>query len=155
MTNIRRSLMGLLATGATLLLLTLGAAPAHAAGYSYDGTLPNTAAGGYCATGSSQITPDYPIKVGGTGATVGYVNVRYSPSCGTNWVTMYTSLTGYTQAKGIDRASPIYFHYEQDPGAGSTFSPQVYAPGSTCISISGELWNSSGTYATSGWIYVC
>ncbi len=131
-------------TAATALLLTVGAAPAHAAGYGYDGTNPTTAAGGYCVNGSYAIA-SYPITNYSGGATVGTLEVRYSPACGTNWVRINNTLSGYEAVKHITRTASPYFHEEErDWATGWSYSMQVYAPGSTCVIVEGYLVNSSG-----------
>ena len=128
MGKFRKTLLALAVSCGVVLSVVLGAAPAQASGFGYDGTYP-----GACATGSV-VAASYPILTSG-GVSVGTEEVRYSPSCGTNWVRAYTTLSGYSMDKIITRTSSPYYQTtpEFDPSPGWSYSPQVYAPGSTCI----------------------
>jgi hypothetical protein len=108
-------------------------------------------------------------------AVHGTMEVRYSPSCGTNWVraNMLVPSPGHTVTKGILRFSSqpdghggwlsFYQNYERDPAVGSSFGMQVYAPGSTCIQAmssvrdgSGQLVASTGTASPyDPWVTFC
>ncbi|MEO8095646.1 MAG: DUF2690 domain-containing protein [Pseudolysinimonas sp.] len=145
--------MTLAVAAATVVVLGLGASPAQATnGYGYDGTNPATTG---CATGSYAIG-SWPIKVNGTGATVGTMEVRYSPRCGTNWVRVNNTLAGYQALKYISRASPWAEQGEIDAATGWSYGMQYYAPGSTCVDVSGQIFRpSGGVNAWSGDHLVC
>jgi len=151
-------ILGRVAAGVGALALALGAsiavaAPASAlSGTQYDGTDP--AATG-CATGSIVIYSADAWE-GVYNTVEGTVEVRYSPSCGTNWVRVYNANAsdGVTH-KWIERQAqgslPYFSETETDYGTGWAYSMQVYAPGSTCISVGGSIvtgpWvASSGTH---------
>lgn len=68
-----------------------------------------------------------------TGANSGQREVRYSYSCGTNWVRAYSYNSSYIVKKWIQRTSDGYALGDDDVYAGWTYSRQVYAPG--CINI--------------------
>jgi uncharacterized protein DUF2690 len=85
-------------------------------------------------------------------AVFGTMEVRYSPTCGTNWVRAVMSVqnSGYTVTKGIIRESgqlpDLYYYqdYTTDPAVGSSFGMQVYAPGGICIKVMAEVRDPSG-----------
>lgn len=127
---------------AVMLFSSLGLDNAAAqSGYALDGTNPGTAAGRYCANGSYAIwsTNIYAYK---TGQLAMYVEVRYSPSCGTNWVRTHNYISAGTSAKTIQRkAAPSFYENELDTGYGWSHSMQVYAPGATCVTVQVSLIN--------------
>lgn len=148
--------------GAALVALLVGstAVPASAtSGTGFDNTDP---AGGpdYCASGSYPIKT-YNLYANGSGPLVGYMEVRYSPSCQTNWVRVYNSGTSdalsktyirrYAQGSlpdsGAITSSDLY------PG-GWAYGYQVYAPGSTCVQVQGGLTTSAWT-AWSPYVTLC
>lgn len=130
----------------------VGAAPAFANGYGYDGTNPVTTG---CASSGTPIR-DYPIYRTSDGARVGTARVMYSTVCGTNWVAVDNWISGATAWKYIDRASPWFQQGEEDPVTGWSFGMQAYAPGSTCITIQGFLTvPGDANYASSGFQFVC
>jgi hypothetical protein len=139
-----RSLSAILAV-AVLILSLIGPDSASAAsGYQLDGTNPMTAAGGYCANGSYAFWSKN--LYAGNGQLVMYVEVRYSPACGTNWVRTYDYTTVGASLKKIQRkASPAFSHAEYDTPSGWSYSMQVYAPGTTCIYIGASLLGEGGT----------
>lgn len=106
-------------------------APASAAGYSYDGTDPAVTG---CAGNSTPIFSGY-LTDPFTGATSGQWEVRYSYSCGTNWVRAYSYNSSYIVKKYVQRTSDGYSVSDNDVYAGWTYSRQVYAPGSTCVNV--------------------
>lgn len=126
---------------AVVMLSSVGLDSASAAtGYGLDGTNPATAAGGYCANGSYAIWSKNLYS--SSGQLVMYAEVRYSPSCGTNWVRTFNYTNIGTSAKSIQRwASPNFYHNERDAGYGWSHSMQVYAPGTTCVVIQVSLIN--------------
>jgi hypothetical protein len=162
------AVLSLVATASLTGLLT--AAPASAAPYDpYTGSNPYTTG---CAADATTIATR-PIK--SQQATFGTMEVRYSPSCGTNRVraVMANSFSGYTVVKGLIRASSqldghggwlgYYENYERDAVAGSPFGMQVYAPRSTRIRVMNRVDDASGqTVAFTGsdfpynrWIDLC
>jgi len=142
---------------ALIATLALGAAPAYAAGTSYDNTDPASTG---CASGSSAIKT-YPINRLGTSTSVGTLEVRYSPGCVTNWVRVYNTLAGTYASKWMDRDAGPGLAYNQtaaiyDPGVGWSYGDQLYAPG--CIHVNAGIWDlSSGAtlIAQSGSKYLC
>ncbi|MGW2278686.1 DUF2690 domain-containing protein [Streptomyces sp. NPDC001770] len=107
-------------------------------------------------------------------AVFGTMEVRYSPSCRTNWVraVMNAATSSNTVTKGIRRFSSqpdgqggwlgFYENYEYDPAAGSSFGMQVFAPGATCITVmavvrdaTGQPLASTGTDANNAWEVFC
>jgi len=122
------------AAAAMAFAIGTGIAPASAAtGYGLDGTLPD-GAGSYCMNGASVIYST-PIRVGGTGAQVGTMQIRYSSSCGTNWVRAENESPYLQTAKSIYRdPSPTdQWVHDTDFTYGWSYSRQIYAPGATCI----------------------
>ncbi|MFI2783555.1 DUF2690 domain-containing protein [Streptomyces sp. ALB3] len=89
-------------------------------------------------------------------AVFGTMEVRYSPSCQTNWVRAVMSVSNGSNVvtKGIRRISSqpdgqggwlgFYENYEYDPATGSSFGMQVFAPGATCITAMAVVRNASG-----------
>ncbi|UGT61794.1 hypothetical protein [Nocardia asteroides] len=65
---------------------------------------------------------------------VAYVDLYYSNSCQTNWIRVRENPAGGDARKTIwadgQPGPPID---DVDPGTGSSYSRQVYAPGATCI----------------------
>ena len=121
-------------------------APASAAtGYGLDGTDPGTTG---CLAGSSRIS-SMPIRVDGTGAIVGAMDVWYSPTCGTNWVRA-NNATGATLTviKTINRDpnNPPFYEYEADVVNGWSYSMQVYAPGATCVYATAVILGTDGDF---------
>ena len=144
------------AMAVALAVMAGGVAPANAvSGYGYDGTDPSTGATN-CVTGSTAIYPA-PIRVGGTGASVGTMQVWYSPSCGTNWVRAYTG-SSYTQVIKTSRRepnTPPFTETETDFGAGWSYSMQVYAPGATCVHADTVILGPSGDFYAWAGVNLC
>jgi hypothetical protein len=102
-------------------MVTMLSAPASA-GPGDHGTDP-LASG--CANGASTIRT-------GTVGSISY-EIRYSAACGTNWVRVpHLYGTVYMLIRS-DWGGPALGGYQSDSGGGSHWTPQVYAPGSTCI----------------------
>lgn len=121
---------------------------AHA-GPQHHGTNPASTG---CATGSYAIA-SHPVR-DGAGAVVTNVEVRYSPSCGTNWVRLYNPVAGTTAHKAIRVAGGAWLPDEADYGQVWSYSMQVYAPGSTCIEYSVTIENASYQASTGPYIIV-
>jgi len=124
----------LLGASFTVLLVGAGAAPAFAtSGYGYDGTNPASTP---CAN-DAETLPGYPKDIYSPDGTteVGTYEIRYSPSCGTNWLRVdnfYPSGTALVRMLfGRDGASGYYL--DDETANGDMWTPQVYAPGSTCV----------------------
>lgn len=128
--------------------LLIGAAPASA--HPLDGTDPG--ASPYCATGSVPIYST-PIYSDFTGAQIGTMEVRYSPSCGTNWVRVNNTL-GYNAHKSIFIVGGASDD-EDDWGPGWSYGMQIYAPGSTCIYASAHIDDGNTVIGQTGNIYIC
>ncbi|MFD5872227.1 DUF2690 domain-containing protein [Streptomyces sp. NPDC060322] len=157
--------MSALATSVVMLTATQVAAAPYD---PYTGTNPYTTG---CDVGAVTIGTR---QIRSPQAVYGTMEVRYSPTCQTNWVraVMTVSNTSTTITKGIQRMSSqpdgqggwlgYYQNYDYDPGTGSSFGMQVFAPGSTCISAmavlrdsSGQAIASTGTNATNAWVVFC
>jgi hypothetical protein len=134
----------------------------------YTGTSPQTTG---CAADAVTIGTR-PIR--SAQAVYGTMEVRYSPSCQTNWVraVMTVSDGANTVTKGIRRPSGqpdgqggwlgFYENHETDAAVGSSFGMQVYAPGSTCVTAMAVVRNASGqavaftgTSANDAWVGFC
>lgn len=148
--------------GAVVIALLVGvsAAPASAAsGTGHDNTNP-AGAPDYCASGSVPIKT-VNLYANGTGPLVGYMEVRYSARCGTNWVRVYNISTSgavsrtyiHRPAQGSLPDSGAITSADVYPG-GWAFGYQVYASGSTCIYVQGGLTTSAWT-AWSPYLYLC
>ncbi|MFF3752548.1 DUF2690 domain-containing protein [Streptomyces sp. NPDC002018] len=147
----------------------LSTAPAAAAPYDpYTDTNPQTTG---CAADAFTIGTR---QIRSPQAVYGTMEVRYSPACGTNWVRAVMSVPDGTSTvtKGIRRPSSqpdgqggwlgFYENYATDPGVGSSFGMQVYAPGTTCVmamavvrNASGQAIAYTGTSATDAWVAFC
>ncbi|CAM3463670.1 DUF2690 domain-containing protein [Tsukamurella hominis] len=64
---------------------------------------------------------------------VGTVEVRYSPSCGTNWVRVTGATNRASEAGITSPASGWQWSPSYGRSPSSYWTPMVYAPGSTCI----------------------
>jgi hypothetical protein len=150
--KLRRSVVAVLAAVSSVFLVMVGAAPAFASGYGYDGT--NPVSTGCSASGTA--IADYPIYRISDHVRVGTTRVMYSTACGTNWVAVDNWISGATAIKYIDRASPWFQQGELDTVTGWSFGMQAYAPGSTCITVQGSLTvPGNANYASSGFKVVC
>jgi hypothetical protein len=119
MVKFRRVLTVAAAGTATLLALTLGAAPANAA-TSGD---PQTTG---CANTASTIWSH-------TYLGYGTVEVRYSSACGTNWVRV-TGAGGQQSEAGIwSAASGWQYSLSYSSAPSQYWTPMVYAPGANCV----------------------
>lgn len=130
------------------LVLAVGLAPASA--HPLDNTDP--AATG-CSSGSSAI---YGKTIYSGGTAIGLMEVRYSPSCGTNWVRV-NNYGYYPRAGKLIYVAPSgAYTYTGDSYVGWSYGLQVYAPGSTCIHVEGTIRNSSdAVVGTTGVIQLC
>jgi len=141
---------------ALVVLVGAGAGPASAtSGTGYDGTSPATTG---CATGSYVIYSRN-LYIGGSGAYVGAMEVRYSPACGTNWVRVYNqSTTDGVSQKYVERRAGNGLPYAQsgvnDAGLGWSYGNQIYASGSTCIWVQGGIVTGAWT-AWSPYVQIC
>lgn len=112
-------------TAAALLLSPIS--PASAAGISYDGTDPVVTG---CSSDAVTISTRTYSNVD--------VDIRYSPSCQTNWIRVRTQATDVMTSKSIARdANPDYgissYQTAWSDDNGNSYSFQTYAPGSTCV----------------------
>ncbi len=130
------------------LVLVVGVAPASA--HPLDHTNPSTTG---CASGSYAIYSKA-IK-NGAGTTIGMMEVRYSPSCGTNWVRVNNYGYGPVAGKMVSVVGGAY-DYVGDAYVGWSYGNQLYAPGSTCIIVEGSIRSSSNTViGSTGYIQLC
>lgn len=160
-TRIRRSVA--IAAGALALtfgLISGGPAFAAAPYPLYDGTDPSVTG---CSVGASTIA-SYPIKTPAN-VVVGTMEIRYSPTCDTNWIRSNNTVSGTTMWKTIERyryhlpqsgTIPYFSQTEVDGGLGWTYGMQADGASMFCINALSEIKNSSGAViATSGTIWVC
>jgi hypothetical protein len=131
---------------AAVLTLAVGAAPATAH------PLDNTDPGAGCATGS-QVIKTTPIVSDFTSAQIGTMEVRYSPSCGTNWVRVNNSI-GYNAHKSIFIVGGASDDAD-DWGPGWSYGMQIYAPGSTCVYVSAQIDDGDTVLGQTGNIQIC
>lgn len=85
----------------------------------------------------------------------GRVEVRYSPSCGTNWVRI-SQATGRPAEAGIFSAPSGWKYtpsYQQSPE--SFWTPMVSAPGSTCVTFFANFVNANGQRLSTGNKQLC
>lgn len=73
------------------------------------------------------------------GQVVSYVDVYYSLSCTTNWIRVRNNPAGGLAVKYLWASNGNTTTAQSDYGSGSSYSYQVYAPGSTCISFQVKL----------------
>jgi hypothetical protein len=124
------------------------ASSASAAMYTYDGTDPAQTP---CAADAVTL-PGYPKPIMYAAATqVGTYEVRYSPSCGTNWLRVnnwYSS--GYASVRMIFGRDGNYSTITDETANGVMWTPQVYAPGSTCVAYQVFVTRTDGSYSSLG-----
>jgi hypothetical protein len=137
-----RTRRGLWTIAATTALIGALAGPANA-GASDNGTDPSTAPH-YCNTNAGLIATR-PIETE-LGQVVSYVDVYYSYSCQTNWIRVRNNPAGGAAIKVIGSDAAPWPPAEIDYGPGSSYSMQVYAPGSTCIHFSVHLNYPDGSH---------
>lgn len=137
----RTRLSALSATAVVITGLAVGAAPAANAA----STDPLSSG---CSNGASTIWSQ---------AYLGYgkVEVRYSPTCGTNWVRI-TQATGRPAEAGIYSGPSGWQYtpsYQQSPA--SFWTPMVSAPGSTCVTFYANFVNANGQRFGTGLKQLC
>lgn len=139
----RRLTMAAAAAAMALGGVLLAAVPANA--NPLDGTDPNATG---CASGASTIGSYYATD--GLGHNVGLMEVRYSPSCGTNWV-RFTNYVGGYATKHVAIAPSAGYEpgavvNTTDPGAVVSYSNQIYAP-TSCIDAQVIVHDTTGPQA--------
>lgn len=132
-----------------------GSDPAGAAASHY-GTDPYYSG---CSGNSFEYT-SWPIVDMDTGANVSTVRVRYSRTCGTNWIVVDGNPYGGDTLKTLTADNAPGVLNEYDWGTGWSYSMQVYAPGSTCIYVAVHLMDTSGEFRASSqrepyWDQIC
>ncbi|WP_409201793.1 DUF2690 domain-containing protein [Microbacterium testaceum] len=96
-----------------------------------------------------------------TGVSGQRVEVYYSHSCQTNWIRVTGNPAGGATVKNIRTQNGVALPTEVDYGTGSSYSMQVYAPGSTCIEYQAALKYPDGRHyaeaydPSRSWILVC
>lgn len=140
----RVALLALVAAGATL----LPAGPATAAQHTWDLTNPaNTT----CANDARTLA-GYPKPIMYGTSQVGTYEIRYSPSCGTNWLRVnnwYPS--GAAKVRMIfAREGGSGYRITDETANGAMWTPQLYAPGSTCIAYQVFVTTNGEPYASRG-----
>jgi hypothetical protein len=140
-------------------LTTAGAATGAAAaaiGSPYDYSNPQTTG---CAADGQSIA-SYPIRSTVTNAVVGTLEVRYSPSCDTNWVRANNTVPGATVHKYIERhrthlptsgTLPYASQTESDTALGWSYGMQFGGAAIACVGVGAWFTDSSGAIiATAG-----
>lgn len=137
-----------LAVFTAIVLSFLGAVPSNAAtGHWLDGTNPVTTG---CASGSYAIWGKNMYANAPYNTYQGYMEVRYSPRCGTNWIRVYNAyasdaIVWKTITRPAQGSLSAFSQTERDRGTGWSYGMQVYAPGATRISVAGLI-------STSPWV---
>lgn len=139
----------MLAAVSTILVGAANTAAVAAYADPYTDSNPNTTG---CSNGAYTIATR---NIGSPQSYFGTMELRYSPTCQTNWVraNIVGSDSSLRVVKIIKRPSSqpdgqggwlgYYENFENDYGAGSTFGMQVYAPGATCVAAGVTVYNSS------------
>ncbi|SKB03262.1 Protein of unknown function [Agreia bicolorata] len=149
----------ILTTTLLALTMTLGAAMPASASPADHGRDPSVGYGGAapCNSNASRIG-SRPVE-NEYGQTVATVDIYYSYSCQTNWIRVSGNPAGGNTVKDIRTAGGSWLPTEIDYGSGSSYSMQVYAPGTSCINFQvhlyypsgasyGETYNAGSTYQT-------
>ena len=123
----------IIATMATILGITMFAAPASIAAPSHDRTNPVSTGcvkGAYVLSGWGTVNTKY-------NQVQGRMQLMYSPTCQTNWINVYGDVSGntYTASINVGPAPMGGALHASVKNIGSDFSYQVYAPGSTCVTV--------------------
>lgn len=134
---------------ASLFFLTVSPASA-ATGTDYDGTNPAT-------TGCSADGVTIASRTVTSGTQSAYLEIRYSPTCQTNWIRVTTDGSNQS-AKAIGRDASGTLSAYTTPSQidnGNSFSTQVYAPGTTCVNAYVNLyWGDSSRTFINDW-HIC
>ena len=69
----------------------------------------------------------------------GTLELRYSPSCGMNWVRVTNNVAGNALSGAIATAPNGILMKAQVFGVGSSWSNMVYAPGSQCVTVTAAI----------------
>jgi len=149
--TIQRQILAPLVVLSTLIFSGVMLTPAHAlaatcSGNGCNGTDPASTGcnqNAYLAKRLPILDMQYGLAIWQT-----YADVYYSNTCGTNWVRVTQNPYGGGTYKYIESLNPNgstkYLETETDYGYGSSYSMQVYAPGSTKIRVYAKLFNTSG-----------
>lgn len=105
-------------------------ATALAATNYYDGQSPVTTG---CQNGAFQVT-SWNIVNGVYNEVQGRAQLMYSPNCQTNWVNVYGYVNGNEYVVNLSRAGFSVSKWLYN--AGTDYTNMVYAPGSTCVTVS-------------------
>ncbi|WP_157978295.1 MULTISPECIES: DUF2690 domain-containing protein [Nocardia] len=111
-------------------MIATGLSGVAVAGPQHHGT--NPSAGPDFCNQNGYLAATRPIETE-LGQVVTYVDVYYSNSCQTNWIRVRENPAGGATIKTIWADGQPGPFTEQDNGSDSSYSMQVYAPGTTCI----------------------
>lgn len=151
-----RLVIALLLTG----ILGVSGATTATAGPQDHGRDPSVSYNGAPACNqNSALIKTYPITTN-FGVSSARVEVYYSYSCQTNWIRVTGNPAGGDTFKDIRTVGGTALPTETDFGYGSSYSMQVYAPGSTCIEFQVVLLNPNGShygglYPIEPWTRLC
>jgi hypothetical protein len=142
----RRTLITVAASVALALTATLSTALPASAGAVDHGRNPAVSYGGAAPCNSnSTLIGTRPIE-NIYGQSVSTVQIFYSYSCQTNWIRVTSNPAGGATIKKIATQGGSWLPDETDYGTGSSYSMQVYAPGSACVDFQVELKYPNGTH---------
>jgi hypothetical protein len=119
-----------------ILAASLTFAPAATAAESHHNTDPITTG---CTSGA-YVLSSYGMLNKKYNQVQGRVDLMYSPRCGTNWVNIYGNVSGNKYSASIFRGTvPGGGMHALVTNIGSDYSYQVYAPGSTCVTVGSNI----------------
>lgn len=129
--KLKRNIAALAMAGAAAGALTVGAAGTAQAAPSGDPLSTG------CANGAQTIWEN-------TYFGSGKVEVRYSPSCGTNWVKVTNAAGRQSEAGIASQASGWQWSPSYGNSPNAYWTPMVYAPGSACVTFRVKIGNANG-----------
>ena len=141
-----RRVAGVGAAFAVTMVVAFGAAPAaQAAPTSGDPISTGCSNGAYTVKSWGMYNSRY-------GQYQGSIELRYSPKCGTNWIRVTSTVRGNMVWGSISTDGNPFTAKNAGRGAvdvSQQWSPMIYAPGGTCVLVSGMITDTA-TNATEG-----
>lgn len=120
--------------------IVMNTTPAFAvscSGYGCDGQDPVSTG---CDSGAYTVASD-PLKYDAGGSTIGWIDLRYSPTCGTNWARTRSNIGVQSLSASVSRPNSYTTH---EVGNYSTaWSGMVYAPSPVVACAWGSVYNAS------------
>lgn len=125
---------------------------AHAAGCSGTGCDGRDPIQAGCASDAYTAISDYIYN--SVGNAVARVDLRYSPSCGTNWART-VSLIGPQHIDAVVTRNDIALHYDEYLyNVTNVYTDMIYAPSPICAQAGGEI-ELGGTYYDDAGVQAC